>query len=1004
MRNTRRFSAMSAMLLAGAVCALPAASLAQSTASMEPAPLAEIAKKVSIPHDSFTLENGLRVFVHTDRKAPVVAVSVWYDVGSKHEPKGKTGFAHLFEHLMFNGSENAPGDYFGPLQQVGATDFNGTTNADRTNYFQTVPTGALERALFMESDRMGYLLGAVTQEKLDNQRGVVQNEKRQGDNNPLGLLRYEVFENLYPKGSPYHHSTIGSMDDLNAASLDDVKQWFRDNYGPNNAVLVLAGDIDLKTAKAMAQKWFGAIPKGAKSPKKSVPIPTLPAPLAKTIKDKIPSTTIFRMWAVGGQDHPDFVETQMAVSVLGGLDSSRLDNSLVRKDQLANSVSASMWDLAQGGVIMVSAQLKPGADIAVLNNRLDEEIAAFIATGPTKDELQRVATGAFSQTISGYEAVGGFGGKAVALAEGALYFNDSNNYRKQLDEVAAATPAEVKRVAGAWMSRPAFSLTVEPGERTEGGENRGGAITDVPASSDLGVKMDLAALMSPQFRADIPGQNLGGAIGTDKTDFVKAKAKAAVPATAAPDRSKLPDVGQLTELDFPTLERGKLKNGIQVVFAKRTAVPKVDVMVSFDAGTAADPVNARGTQSLMLSLMNEGTTTRDSEALAIAQERLGASISGSAGADETQFYLSTLSANLAPALSLLADYVRNPAFDEKELGRVRARQLSAIEGEMNNPAAVGGRVLTEVMYGKAHPYGGPGSGYKSVVSALTRNDLVNFHSNWMIPQKATIYVVGDTNMKTVMAQLNTSFGNWTATPAKLATKSFNVPIPAANPRIILVDRPGAPQSMILGGKILEGTGSDDAKELSKLSAANEVFGGSFLSRINMNLRENKGWSYGVGSGVSQPANALRFGIRAPVQSDRTGDSLKELQRELNEYVTTKGMTKDELELTQNDNIRSLPGQFETSGAVLGGVADIVSRKRPDDYYEKLADTYRAMTPAELDAKFRKAVDPSKLTWVIVGDVAKVKPQLDGIGLPVETVVPVDAAPTSATTAPAPAKP
>jgi zinc protease len=307
----------------------------------KPAPVAELVKAVDIPYQSFTLDNGLRVIVHEDRKAPVVAVSVWYRVGSKHEPKGKTGFAHLFEHLMFNGSENAPDDFFEPLQQVGATDFNGTTFLDRTNYFETVPTGALDLALFLESDRMGHLLGAVTQEKLDNQRGVVQNEKRQGDNNPYGLLRYEIFENLFPTGHPYHHSTIGSMDDLNSASLDDVKKWFTDNYGPNNAVLVLAGDIDLATAKTKVQSWFGDIQRGPEIKAPPVAVPTLPAPLAKEVKDLIPTTRIYRMWAIPGLNDAESVPLQMAMTVLGGLSSSRLDNALVRKDPVAVSVSAS---------------------------------------------------------------------------------------------------------------------------------------------------------------------------------------------------------------------------------------------------------------------------------------------------------------------------------------------------------------------------------------------------------------------------------------------------------------------------------------------------------------------------------------------------------------------------------------------------------------------------------------------------------------------------------------
>ncbi|MGH6633421.1 MAG: M16 family metallopeptidase, partial [Sphingopyxis sp.] len=359
--------------------------------SANPAPIADLVKAVDIPYEAFMLDNGLRVIVHEDRKAPVVAVSVWYRVGSKHEPKGKTGFAHLFEHLMFNGSENSPGDFFEPLQQVGATDSNGTTNVDRTNYFETVPTGALDRALFLESDRMGHLLGAVTQEKLDNQRDVVQNEKRQGDNNPYGLLRYEIFENLFPTGHPYHHSTIGSMGDLDAASLGDVKKWFSDNYGPNNAVLVLAGDVNVATAKAKVQDWFGDIPRGPEVKAPATSIPSLPATLAKEVKDLVPTTRIYRMWAIPGLNDPEAVPLQMAMGVLGGLSSSRLDNALVRKDPVAVGVSAVAQPFEDAGILLVQADVKPGVDAKLVASRLDAEIASFLASGPTADELQRTA-------------------------------------------------------------------------------------------------------------------------------------------------------------------------------------------------------------------------------------------------------------------------------------------------------------------------------------------------------------------------------------------------------------------------------------------------------------------------------------------------------------------------------------------------------------------------------------------------------------------------------------
>lgn len=952
--------ALALALSTSLVAAGPA--LAKAKAA-NPAPIADLVKAVDIPYQAFTLDNGLRVIVHEDRKAPVVAVSVWYRVGSKHEPKGKTGFAHLFEHLMFNGSENAPGDFFEPLQQVGATDSNGTTNVDRTNYFETVPTGALDLALFLESDRMGHLLGAVTQEKLDNQRGVVQNEKRQGDNNPYGLLRYEIFENLFPTGHPYHHSTIGSMGDLNSASLGDVKKWFTDNYGPNNAVLVIAGDVDLATAKAKVGEWFGDIPRGPAIAAPVVKVPTLPAPLAKEVRDLVPTTRIYRMWAIPGLNDPESVPLQMAMTVLGGLSSSRLDNALVRKDPVAVSVSAGAQPFEDAGILLVQADVKPGVDPAHVAKRLDEEIASFLASGPTADELQRAAASYLGGVISGLESVGGFGGKAVALAEGALYSNDPGYYKVELDRMAKATPEQVKAVANKWLSRPAFSLTYIPGERTEGGENRGGAVTAGKPREFVGADR----YWNPALGDVGPDTGIG---------------------TSIADRSQMPAVTDLKALDFPAIERAKLKNGIEVVFARRATVPTVNVAVSFDAGYAADPHNALGTQSLMLSLMDEGTTSLDSIAFAEAKERLGAQIDGSANADETVFSLFALKPNLAPSLTLLADYIRNPAFDAKELERVRAQQLNRLNAELNNPNAIASRVLMPTLYGPDHPYGIPpsGLGNAKAVTAATREQLAAFHATWFRPDTARIFVVGDTTLKDVTKQLDAAFGNWKTPATAKPTKHFEIAIPRPKPRILLIDRPKSPQSVILAGKILDAKGGDD---LDVLRSANDIFGGNFLSRFNMNLRETKGWSYGVRARISSEKDRLSWVIAAPVQADRTGDSIRELQSDLKAFLGDKGVTADELQRTVNGSVRELPGSFETSGDVLGGLRSIVKFGRPDNYYETLAATYEAMTAPEIDAAARKAFSADDLVYVIVGDAAVVKPQLDGLGLAVETASPAN---------------
>ncbi len=915
-----------------------------------PAPVSALVAKVDIPYEQFTLPNGLRVLVHTDRKAPVVATSIYYHVGSKDEPKGQTGFAHLFEHLMFNGSENSPGDFFEPLQQIGATDYNGTTWFDRTNYFQTVPTPALETALFLESDRMGHLLGAVTQEKLDNQIGVVQNEKRQGDNQPFGLVDYYVYRNLFPEGHPYRHDTIGSMADLSAASLETVKNWFRAKYGPNNAVLVLAGDIDVAKAKPLVTKWFGDIPRGPAITRVSAPVPTLAASKDLVLKDRVPYTRITRYWAVEGVNGKDTTALEVGASVLGGLSSSRLDNALVRGEQIAVSVSASVQTFEQIGVLSVTADVKPGTDAALVAKRLDEVVGEFLKSGPTADEVRRVATRSIAGTIGGFESVGGFGGKAVALAEGLVYSGDPAKYKKDLAELAAMTPAKVTAAARKWMSRPVLRVTVSPGDRDTS-----------PATLEI--------------TGDAPGATAPAA----------AKPAVADAAPAKPTRAA-PPLGAFPSLTFPAIERAQLANGIPVYFARRSEIPVVRVSVGFDAGAAADPKDQLGLQSLTMSLLDEGTTSLNSTQIAETQERLGATLSSGGSLDRSQVGLYALTANLAPSLDLLADVVRNPAFDPKEVERLRNEQLARIAASLTQPAGIANTILPGTIYGDAYPYGRPfgGAGTVATVKRLTRDDVVRFQRNWLVPDNAAIFVVGDTTMAQIKPLLETRFGNWPANRMARPKKDFSVTVPApAATKIYLADRPGSPQSVILAGQVLGITGKDSSRIL--IDQANDVLGGAFLSRLNMDLRETKGWSYGVSSAVRNFENRVPYVISAPVQSDRTGESVQALLDQVKAFLTTKGITQEELTRTTNGSIRELPGSFETSAAVMGGLMQIVNLGRPDDYYTTLADKYRSMTAAELDRAARAAIDTGKFSIVVVGDAAKVKPQLEKLGLPLETV-------------------
>ncbi len=943
--------------------ALSTSSIAAAPKAPAPAPVADLVKQVDIPYQSFTLDNGLRVIVHTDRKAPVVAVSVWYHIGSKDEPAGKTGFAHLFEHLMFNGSENANEDFFKPLESVGATDVNGTTWFDRTNYFETVPTGALDLALFLESDRMGHLVGAIDKAKLDNQRGVVQNEKRQGDNEPYGLVEYAQLAALFPEGHPYRHSTIGSMSDLDAASLDDVKTWFRSHYGPNNAVLVLAGDVDVATAKAKVAKWFGDIPRGPETPRAAVTIPTLKAPVDQVMKDRVAQTRIYRNWVVPGLNDPDLIPLDLGMDILGGLASSRLDNALVRKDKTAVSVTAGVQQFEKMSLVEVTADVKPGVDAAKVAAELDRLIADYVRTGPTADEVQRAATRQVAGEISGLETVGGFSGKAVTLAEGAVYSGDPEKYKKDLAAAASATPQTIKAALQKWLMRPAFRLVVEPGERTpQDMAIAGGAAKGSPEGGSMAPRY----YRSPRFE--------GGAAAPAISMTHRP--------TAAVDRSSPPPVEAINDLTFPAIERTTLSNGIPVVFARRTTVPTIRMSVSFDAGHAADPKEKLGTQGLTLALLDEGAGKRDSIALAEAQERLGAQIASSATMDRTNVSMFALKANLAPSLDLLADVIQRPTFAPAEIERLRNQVLAGIAAENAQPRGIARRIMPSLLYGKLHPYGVPmsGSGTEEGVKAVTRADLLAFHDRWLRPDNARIFVTGDTTLDELKPLLEARFGSWAKPAAPKGEKQFRMDRMARPARIVLIDRPQSPQSYILAGELLPTRGVDDPLDLV---TANEVVGGSFLSRLNMDLRENKGWAYGAFTQAQMLRETMPLYVIAPVQTDKTGASIAAAIADMKEFLTTKGVTEEERDRTINNQIRSLPGSFETSGDLLGALISLDTLGRPDDYYEKLPARYRAMKAADLDAAARKAIRPDDLIWIVVGDAAKVEPQLEGLGLPVE---------------------
>ncbi|HMB59821.1 MAG TPA: insulinase family protein, partial [Xanthomonadales bacterium] len=551
--------------------------------------LAQDESGLTIPYEKFVLDNGLRVIVHEDHKAPIVAVSIWYHVGSKDEPEGRTGFAHLFEHIMFEGSENYNDRFSKPLEQVGVTSLNGTTWFDRTNYFENVPTPALELALFLESDRMGHLLPVLTQEKLDQERGVVQNEKRQGDNQPYGMVYYSILEGLFPPGHPYRHETIGSMEDLNAATLEDVTEWFETYYGAANTVVVLAGDITPEEGKRLAEKYFGHIPSGPTLEKIRAWVPDRSANTHEVMYDDVPQVRSYQYWAVPGRTTRDRALLELAAYVLGDGKNSRLYQALIHDTQYAVSLSVEIEPQELASMFSIDTLLANDASLQEVNETIDYELRRFISNGPGEEELKRARAKINASVIRGLEQVGGFGGKAAALAEGELYDGDPAFITTLLEWVNTATPEDVRAAAETWLSDGRYQLDVLP-EAT---------FTTLEPAVD---------------------RSLG-----------------------------LPQVSDLPDINFPEVQRAVLKNGMQVALAERHALPIASISIQFDAGYAADAGRKPGTASFTLGMLDESTENRTALEIDATAESLGAELSTGSNLDTSTVSISVLTENLDPS-------------------------------------------------------------------------------------------------------------------------------------------------------------------------------------------------------------------------------------------------------------------------------------------------------------------------------------------------------------------
>ncbi len=912
MRNLLRFCAISLLAVVTLLIDDPIAAVAQAqTTPVHKATAAVAGVDIPIPdirYTKFVLNNGLTVLVHEDHKAPIVAVNTWYHVGSKNEKPGKTGFAHLFEHLMFSGSDDFNHTYINAMEKIGATNLNGTTNNDRTNYFENVPTSMLDYALFAESDRMGHLLGVLDQKKLDLQRGVVQNEKRQGENQPYGVTEQLLTENTYPVGHPYSWTVIGSMADLDAASLKDVQEWFKTYYGPNNVTVVVAGDVTPDVVREKVEKYYGEIPPGPPIAKQEVWIAKRTGTHRGWVQDRVPQARLYRVWNVPEYGSPEEAVLDLAAEVLGQGKTSRLYKRLVYKDQIATSATADNDTNEIAGQFDFTLTATPGGDLSKVEKAADEELQNFLKNGPTAAELQLAKTQILGRYARIVERIGGFGGTSDVLARCQTYKGNPDCYKDYLRWVKAATPASVKKAAVDWLSDGDYVLEVHPYPTT--------------------------------FKTE-----------------------------ATLDRTKEPAMGEPMSLKLPSLQKSTLSNGLKIVLAERHSAPVVNFTLLVDSGFSADPPEASGTDSFEQRMLEEGTPTRDSLKIGEELESLSANFSAIANLDYSLVNLNTLKSTMGKSLDIYADLILHPAFPEKEFQRLQKERLAGIKREKVTPVPSALRIVPTLLYGQGHPYAVPftGTGTESAVSKMTRADLSKFHETWFKPNNATLLVVGDTSLAEIKPKLESLFASWKA--GEVPQKNVPHVDDPEKDVVYLIDRPGSGQSVIIGAQLAPPQKDPDA---IALQLVNDIFGGNFSSRINMNLREDKHWSYGVRSLLPAARGQRPYISISPVQTDKTKESMVELVKEYKDFVSSKPITPEELKDEQDNATLALPGSFETDQQLSTGYGTILQYSLPEDYYNTFTEKALAVTPESANQIARKYVLPDHLIWVVVGDMSKVE--------------------------------
>ncbi len=898
-------------------------------------------KLPEISYQTYTLPNGLKVITHEDHRLPLVSVDLWYHVGPLNERPGRTGFAHLFEHMMFEGSEHVGEKaHFKYVEGAGGTDINGTTDFDRTNYFETLPSNQLALGLWLESDRMGFLMEGLDRKLLQNQRDVVRNERRQGEGQPYAASSEELIHQLFPKDHPYYGDVIGSHADIEAARIADVRDFHQQFYTPNNASIAIAGDFDPKQLKELLTKYFGPIPAGPPVAPVTVVTPPITSQRRATVTDTVTLPQLTIAWLTPPAYTPGAYDLDPVAFALGGAKVSRLDNLLVYEKQIAQSVSCGNDSLKLTGMMQCTITAKPGIKLEELEATVWSEVAKLQKDGPTPAELEASKNTTISRKVVGLQRLGGFGGIADTLDEYNQYTGDPDYLPKDIAAIEAVTIARSRAAAAKYLTpQSAVVVYCVPGKKV---------LNDVPRSPD---DTDAHVKITNPYTAEFEAAQ----------NFRKTAPAAGPPAT----------------VHLPVPETFALSNGLKVYVVKNRSLPVLSAALVTRAGGENNTPAKAGLAGFTAQAMSEATTTRDLKQFADAQELIGTRISIYANMDSANASMTVLTSHTQQGMDLFSDVLEHPALKAGNLDRLRKQRLVAIEQETDSVSAMSARVGPRLLYGD-QPYGLSQRGTTASVTGITHDDVAGFYETHYGPADSALVLAGDIDVGEAKPLAEKYFGGWKGGAA--APVVIPAPPAVAPNHIVIVDKPGAPQTSLKVYGLGVPVTSPDSPILDVLTY---TLGGAFGSRINMNLREVHGYTYGAFAYYDRYREGGPFIASSLVRTDVTGAAAKELIGEIKRFPAEPS-TEAELNMAKDASVQSLPGQFETTDSIAGSVSSIFLYDRPLEYYAALPAKYRAVSAADVARVAKEDIHPGQLIIVAAGDRAKIEPQLKDANLgPVE---------------------